>query len=141
MKASIEQAKKLFNDYIGSLKKFKMDSYEMFDDDATITSSRGGIAMITWQGKKFKKTIGPSIVSARESNRQIDINKIHYEELGDNILLTGSFVPTTPGQSGDFSAVIGYNKNKVLMILEYHDGKIIKDTVRATNISVEEENV
>ena len=139
MKTNLEEAKELFESHLELVEKYDISSYNLYDDEALITSTRHNAVSITWNGKQVRELVGPSVENAKAMNRQYNFKDIKYVEDGQNIKITGSFDPNTLGQSGDFTAVIGYNKNDELKILEFHDGQPPENKIRVDEVIIEEE--
>ena len=139
MKTSITEAKELLEYYLKSVQNFDHDCYNSYDDEALITSTRQNLVSISRTVKQIKELAGPSIDSARARKREYDFKNIQFLEDGNNVRVTGEFTPSTPGQTGEFIAVIGYNKNKILKIIEFHDGKPPENKIKPDEIIIEEE--
>ena len=65
----IRSARRLFNRYLTLLRAYNIAAYDLFADDAEITSTRRNIMTLRWSAKKYRTLIGPSVQAAREAGR------------------------------------------------------------------------
>ena len=134
---AIEEAVALFEEYLRRLRQYDKTAYDLLDDEAEVTSTRRNIMTLRWTGKQFRELVGPSVEEAKKAGRKYELKQVKYEKIGEDVLVSGSFVPISPGQSGDFLIRIGRRNAGCLSILELHDGVPVAPAIRLKKKKVE----
>lgn len=135
----ITKAKEVFDKYLSLVREYDVAAYDLFADEAEVTSTRGNLMTISWSGKQVRELIGPSVDHSREIGRTYDISNLEYFSDGHSVVVAGHFPPTSPGQDGSFTARIGEAENGEWLFLEYHDGKPVDKAIRLNPFEVDPE--
>ena len=74
----IEKARNMFERFLSLVRVYDISAYDLFADDAEVTSTRRGMMTIRWKGKNFRELIGPSVEISRKAGITYEVRDLNF---------------------------------------------------------------